>query len=77
MSSMLYIGMAIVFLSFLGLIGIGCIVGLLIRAANSSRGLTWDTLKEWFPSLLGLTVFLVMLGSLAYAVVLTMQHYGG
>jgi hypothetical protein len=77
MDSMLCIGMAIAALSFLGLIGIGCIAGLLIRAANSGRGLTWDAFKERLPTSFALTAFLVTLGSLAYAVVLTVRHYGG
>jgi hypothetical protein len=77
MNSMLYIGMAIVVLSFIGLIGIGCMAGLLISVASSSRGLTWAAFKERLPTFFTLTVFLVTLGLLVYAVVLTMQHYGG
>jgi hypothetical protein len=73
---MLYIGMAIILLSFIGLIGIGCIVGLLISVASDSRGMTWAAFKERLPTFLALAAFLVTVGLLEYAAVRIMQDYG-
>jgi hypothetical protein len=76
MNNMLYIGMAIILLSFIGLIGIGCIVGLLISVASDSRGMTWAAFKERLPTFLALAAFLVTVGLLEYAAVRIMQDYG-
>jgi len=73
---MLYIGMAIILLSFIGLVGIGCIVGLLISVASDSRGMTWAAFKERLPTFLALAAFLVTVGLLEYAAVRIMQDYG-
>ena len=73
---MLFVGMAIILLSFIGLIGIGYIVGLLISVTSDSRGMTWAAFKERLPTFLALAAFLVTLGLLEYAAVLIMQHYG-
>jgi hypothetical protein len=76
MPSLLYIGMAIMLLLFLGLIGIGGLVGLLISVASDSRG-GWAAFKERLPTFLGLVAFLVMQGLSVYGLVLVMQDYGG
>ncbi len=76
MNNMLYIGMAIILLSFIGLVGIGCIVGLLISVASDSRGMTWAAFKERLPTFLALAAFLVTVGLLEYAAVRIMQDYG-
>jgi len=73
---MLYVGMAIILLSFIGLVGIGCIVGLLISVASDSRGMTWAAFKERLPTFLALAASLVTLGLLEYAAVRIMQDYG-
>jgi hypothetical protein len=73
---MLFVGMAILLLSFIGLIGIGYIAGLLISVTSDSRGMTWAAFKERLPTFLALAAFLVTLGLLEYAAVLIMQHYG-
>jgi len=77
MKSMLYVGMAIIFLSFIGFIGILCLVGLLLSMASDSRGMTWAAFKERLPTFLALVGFLVMLGLIEYATVLGMEYYGG
>ena len=77
MNSMLYVGMAILLLGFIGLIGIGCLVGLLLSMASDSRGVTWAAFKERLPTFLALVGFLVMLGLIEYATVLGMIYYGG
>ena len=77
MNSLLYVGMAIILLSFIGLVGIGCIVGLLISVVSGSRGMTWAAFKERLPTFLALASFLVTLGLLEYAAVLVMRNYGG
>jgi hypothetical protein len=76
MNSMLYVGMVIILLSFIGLVGIGCIVGLLISVASDSRGMTWAAFKERLPTFLALAAFLVTVGLLEYAAVFIMQDYG-
>jgi hypothetical protein len=77
MNSMLYIGMGFILLGFIGLIGIGCLAGLLISIMSDSRGETWAEFKERLPSFLALAAFLVTLGLLEYATVLVMHNYGG
>jgi hypothetical protein len=77
MNSMFYIGIGVILLGFIGLIGIGCLVGLLISITSDSRGKTWAAFKERLPTFVALAAFLVTLGLLEYAVVLTMQYYGG
>jgi hypothetical protein len=58
MNSMLYIGMGFILLGFIGLIGVGCLAGLLISFMSDSRGETWAAFKSgsrasslWRPSL--------------------------
>jgi hypothetical protein len=58
MNSMLYIGMGSILLGFIGLIGVGCLAGLLISIMSDSRGETWAAFKSgsqasslWRPSL--------------------------
>jgi hypothetical protein len=58
MNSMLYIGMGFILLGFIGLIGVGCLAGLLISIMSDSRGETWAAFKSgsrasslWRPSL--------------------------
>ena len=77
MNSMLYVGMAIILLGFIGLIGIGCLVGFLLSMASDSRGTTWAAFKERLPPFLALVGFLVTLGLIEYATVLGMKYYGG
>ena len=77
MNSMLYVGMAILLLGFIGLIGLGCLVGLLLSMASDSRGMTWAAFKERLPTFLALVGFLVTLGLIEYATVLGMKYYGG
>jgi hypothetical protein len=55
---MLYIGMGSILLGFIGLIGVGCLAGLLISFMSDSRGETWAAFKSgsrasslWRPSL--------------------------
>jgi hypothetical protein len=76
MKSMLYIGMAIMLFSFMGLAGIICIVGLLISVASDSRGMTSAAFKERLPTFLALSAFLAVVALLAYGVGLLMQYYG-
>jgi hypothetical protein len=76
MKSTLYIGMALILLSFLGLIGIACMVGLLISVASDSRGMTWTALREQLPTFLSLVAYLGTVGLLVYTVVLSMDYYG-
>jgi hypothetical protein len=73
---MLYIGMALILLSFIGLIGLACIAGLLIGIASRSSSMTWAAFKERLPTFLALAAFLVTLGLLEYGVVRIMQNYG-
>jgi hypothetical protein len=68
--------MAIILLSFLGLIGKGYIAGILISVTSDSRGTTWAAFKERLPTFLALAAFLVTLGLLEYAAVLIMRYYG-
>ena len=75
MNSMLYVGMAMLLLSLIGLIGVGCLLGLPISMAGGSRGMTWAAFKERLPTFLALAAFLVRLGVLEYAPVLAMQKY--
>lgn len=77
MSSMLYVGMAIILLGFIGLIGIGSIVGLLVSMASDSRGMTWAAFKARLPAFVALAGFLVTLGLIEYVTVLGMKYYGG
>ena len=58
MNSMLYIGMGFILLGFIGLLGVGCLAGLLISIMSDSRGETWAAFKSgsrasslWRPSL--------------------------
>jgi hypothetical protein len=58
MNSMLYIGMGFILLGFIGLIGVGCLAGLLISIMSDSRGETGAAFKSgsrasslWRPSL--------------------------
>jgi hypothetical protein len=58
MNSMLYIGMSFILLGFIGLIGVGCLAGLLISIMSDSRCETWAAFKSgsrasslWRPSL--------------------------
>jgi len=76
MKSMLYIGMAIMLFSFMGLAAIICIVGLLISVASDSRGMTRAAFKERLPTFLALSAFLAVVALLAYGVGLLMQYYG-
>jgi hypothetical protein len=77
MNGMLYVGMGIILLGFIGLIGIGCLVGLLLSMAGDSRGVTWAALKERLPAFVALVGFLVTLGLIEYVTVLGMKYYGG
>jgi hypothetical protein len=76
MNSTLYIGMAIMLLSCLGLVGIVCVVGLLISLTSDGRGKTWTVLREWLPTFLSLVAYLGTVGLLAYVVIRGMDYYG-
>lgn len=77
MHSMLYVGMAILLLGFIGLIVIGCLVGLLLSMASDSRGVTRAAFKARLPTFVALVGLLVTLGLIQYATVLGMKYYGG
>jgi hypothetical protein len=75
MKSTLYIGMGITLLSFMGFIGIICMVGVLISVA-SDRGLTWEAFKERLPTFLMLVAYLVIVALLVYVVIFLTRYYG-
>jgi hypothetical protein len=50
-------------------------VGLLVSAA-ADRGITWAAIKERLPTFLDLAGFLVVVATLVYAVIQSMQYSG-
>jgi hypothetical protein len=78
MKSTLYVGMAIIFLSFIGFVGIVALAGLVMSTAVATGNphTTWAAFKERLPTFLALAGFVVIVGLLLYGAVLIIQYYG-